>query len=160
VKLSNNIYTNLNVSGFERRRVKLSDALKNLRTFLLKRSTEHKHVTDWSSPLDFLRLQTILHASLHNHLNIFFSLFLHLFTRQASNDRVTWTRPQKSETSDRSTLVYFLDRFASLLAVRPKEASAGFHTIGDVMPLTASAHVVACATTYSKPMSASQRFCA
>jgi len=35
----------------------------------------------------------------------------------------------------------------SPLAVRPKEASDGFHTIGDVMPLTASAHVVACATT-------------
>jgi len=34
----------------------------------------------------------------------------------------------------------FLDRFASPLAVRPKEASDGFHTIGDVMPLTASAH--------------------
>ena len=40
-----------------------------------------------------------------------------------------------------------LDRFASPLVVRPKEASDGFHTIGDVMPLTASAHVVACATT-------------
>ena len=40
-----------------------------------------------------------------------------------------------------------LDRFASPLAVRPKEASDGFHTIGDVMPLTASAHVMACATT-------------
>ena len=37
--------------------------------------------------------------------------------------------------------------FGSPLAVRPKEASDGFHTIGDVMPLTASAHVVACATT-------------
>jgi len=34
-----------------------------------------------------------------------------------------------------------LDRFASPLAVRPKEASDGFHTIGDVMLLTASAHV-------------------
>ena len=33
----------------------------------------------------------------------------------------------------------FLDRFTSPLAVRPKEASDGFHTIGDVMPLTASA---------------------
>jgi len=42
-----------------------------------------------------------------------------------------------------------LDRFASPLAVRPKEASDGFHTIGDVMPLTASAHVVAQATTYT-----------
>ena len=42
-----------------------------------------------------------------------------------------------------------LDRFASPLAVRPKEASDGFHTIGDVMPLTASAHAhaVACAST-------------
>jgi len=40
-----------------------------------------------------------------------------------------------------------LDRFASPLAVRPKEASDGFHTIGDVMLLTACAHVVACATT-------------
>jgi len=40
-----------------------------------------------------------------------------------------------------------LDRFASPLAVRPKEASDGFHTIGDVMHLTASAHGVACATT-------------
>jgi len=43
---------------------------------------------------------------------------------------------------------HVLDRFASPLAVRPKEASDGFHTIGDVMPLTASAHVVACATTH------------
>jgi len=40
-----------------------------------------------------------------------------------------------------------LDRFASPLAVRPKEASDGFHTVGDVMPLTASAHVVAQAAT-------------
>jgi len=40
-----------------------------------------------------------------------------------------------------------MDRFASPLAVRPKQDSDGFHTIGDVMPLTASAHVVACATT-------------
>ena len=40
-----------------------------------------------------------------------------------------------------------LVRFASPLAIRPNEASDGFHTIGDVMPLTASAHVVACATT-------------
>ena len=48
-----------------------------------------------------------------------------------------------------SNTVYILDRFASPLAVRPKEASDGFHTIGDVMPLTASAHVVAQATTYT-----------
>jgi len=41
-------------------------------------------------------------------------------------------------------LLHLLDRFASPLAVRPKEASDGFHTIGDVVPLTASAHVVAC----------------
>ena len=40
-----------------------------------------------------------------------------------------------------------LDRFPSPLVVRPMEASDGFHTIGDVMPLTTSAHVVACATT-------------
>jgi len=43
--------------------------------------------------------------------------------------------------------VNVLDRFALSLAVRPKEASDGFNTIGDVMPLTASAYVVACATT-------------
>jgi len=43
--------------------------------------------------------------------------------------------------------VEFLDRFASPLAVRPKEASDSFHIIGDVMPLAASAHVVAYATT-------------
>jgi len=40
-----------------------------------------------------------------------------------------------------------LDQFASPLAVRPKETSDGFHTIGDVMPLTASAHAVTCTTT-------------
>jgi len=33
-----------------------------------------------------------------------------------------------------------LDRFASPLAVRSKEASDGFHTIGDVMLLAVSAH--------------------
>ena len=41
------------------------------------------------------------------------------------------------------------------LAVRPKEASDGFHTIGDVMPLTASAHVVACATACAVKMKTS-----
>jgi len=44
-------------------------------------------------------------------------------------------------------ILKILDRFASPLPVRPKEASDGFHTIGDVMPSTASPHVVACATT-------------
>jgi len=47
---------------------------------------------------------------------------------------------------------HFLDRFASPLAVRPKEASDCFHTIRDVMPLTASAHVVACAATSIAPL--------
>jgi len=62
-----------------------------------------------------------------------FSLFAHW--------RWLWGRFERT--------VRILYRFASPLAVRPNEASDGFHTIGDVMPLTASAHVVACATTFT-----------